>query len=217
MRVVKEAEIRKNEILDAAAGLFAEKGFDNTTTNDIMKMVGIAKGTLYHHFKSKEDIMDTLIERQAAQVLSAAGRIAGDREIPVEERMIRTIRSLHVEDKGKTEGKEMVEHLHRPQNALMHQKMKRIILQRVPPRMAEIVKDGVDQGIYSTPYPLECMEMTVCYLDIMLDDDVFELTGEQQLTKIRAFISLLERLLGVKEGKLACFEAAFLGCGGGGV
>lgn len=64
MRIVKEADVRKNEILDAAGILFSEKGYDNTSVTDIMNAVGIAKGTLYHHFKSKEDIMDALIKRQ---------------------------------------------------------------------------------------------------------------------------------------------------------
>ena len=63
MRVVKEAEERRNEILDAADMLFADKGFDNTSTSDILEKVGIARGTLYYHFKSKEDILDALIDR----------------------------------------------------------------------------------------------------------------------------------------------------------
>lgn len=46
MRIVKEATERKNEILDAAAVLFMKKGFDNTSTNDILDAVGIARGTL---------------------------------------------------------------------------------------------------------------------------------------------------------------------------
>ena len=63
MRVVKEAKERRNEILDVAERLFATKGFDNTSTNDILDEVGIARGTLYYHFKSKEDILDAMIER----------------------------------------------------------------------------------------------------------------------------------------------------------
>ena len=47
MRVVKEAEERRNEILDAADMLFADKGFNNTSTSDIREKVGIARGTLY--------------------------------------------------------------------------------------------------------------------------------------------------------------------------
>lgn len=46
MRVVKEAEERKNEILDVAERLFGTKGFDNTSTNDILNEIGIARGTL---------------------------------------------------------------------------------------------------------------------------------------------------------------------------
>ena len=47
MRVIKDADVRKNEILDAATILFAEKGADHTSVADIMTAVGIAKGTLY--------------------------------------------------------------------------------------------------------------------------------------------------------------------------
>ena len=88
MRTVKEPEIRKNEILDAADTLFARKGFDNTSTGDILEMVGIARGTLYYHFKSKEDILDALIERYNRQILSAAQEAASDKRFSVKERLI---------------------------------------------------------------------------------------------------------------------------------
>lgn len=210
MRIVKEASVRKNEILDAAAGLFIEKGFDNTSTNDILTAVGIAKGTLYHHFKSKEDIMDALIERQTDTLLSAAREVAEDRSLSVEERIIRTVLALRMDSADQPEGNEMIEHLHKPQNALMHQKSKKIILQQVPPMMTGIIEDGIEQGIFETPYPLACMEMVVSYLDVMLDDDVFELTEEQQLEKMEAFIFCFERLLGVETGGLTFFRKVLL-------
>lgn len=210
MRIVKEADVRKNEILDAAAVLFAEKGAEHTSVADIMEAVGIAKGTLYHHFKSKESIMDALIERQTATLLSAAKKAAEDKSVPVKERMLRAILALHMDTERKA-GREMLEQLHKPQNVLMHQKTKRIVFRGVPPIMAGIVRDGVAEGLFETPYPLECMEMSLCYLDVMLDDDMLQLTEEQRLDKIRAFLYQLERLLGVKAGELACFEKAFQG------
>ena len=210
MRIVKEADVRKNEILDTAGILFTEKGYDNTSVTDIMNAVGIAKGTLYHHFKSKEDIMDALIKRQTADILVSAKKIADDKSIPVKERIVQTILELHVDTK-QAEGEKMIVQLHKPQNAQMHQKTKKVVFQGVPPIMADIVKDGVLQGIFETPYPLECMEMALCYLDVMLDDDMFELTEAERLDKIRAFIYQLERLLGVEEGEPASFEKAFVG------
>ena len=69
MRVVKEAEERRNEILDVAQRLFTAKGFDNTSTNDILNEIGIARGTLYYHFKSKEEILDAMIDRTTKQLV----------------------------------------------------------------------------------------------------------------------------------------------------
>ena len=57
MRIVKEASERKNEILDVAERLFYERGYDNTSTNDILAEIGIARGTLYYHFKSKDYVI----------------------------------------------------------------------------------------------------------------------------------------------------------------
>lgn len=54
MRIVKEAEERKNEILDVAGRLFGEQGYDATSTNDILKEIGIARGTLYYHSNPKK-------------------------------------------------------------------------------------------------------------------------------------------------------------------
>ena len=205
MRVVKEASVRKNEILDAAAILFADKGFDNTSTNDILDAVGIARGTLYHHFKSKEDVMDALIERQMEQLLSAARQSAADTGIPVEERIIRTIRALNISEKSGT----MTDHLHKPQNALMHQKMNQILLRQIPPILTGIIEDGIKQGHFSTPYPLVCMEMSVLYLKTMIDDGAFEPAGKQSADRIEAFTFHLERMLGVEQGKLSYFAKIF--------
>ena len=83
MRVVKDAEERRNEILDVAEVLFGTKGFEQTSTNDILEKVGIARGTLYYHFKSKEDILDAMIERMNNQLLAMAAQIAGQQTIPV--------------------------------------------------------------------------------------------------------------------------------------
>ena len=63
MQIVKEAEERKEEILGAAEKLFAAKGFDSTSTGGILDAAGIARGTLYYHFRSKEEILDGVIQR----------------------------------------------------------------------------------------------------------------------------------------------------------
>ena len=52
MKTVKDAELRRQEILMTARELFIKKGYDKTSVNDILKVVDIAKGTFYYYFSS---------------------------------------------------------------------------------------------------------------------------------------------------------------------
>ncbi len=199
MRVVKEAEARRNEILDAADELFGQKGFDGTSTNDILEKVSIARGTLYYHFKSKEDIMNALIERYNTRILGTAKVIAADKSIPIIERIVRVVLSMNVS--GGSEN-QIMEHIHKPQNALMHQKIQKIIINGVTPIMTEIIREGIAKGLFSTPFPYECMEMVVAYTNTVFDDDMVEMNNEERTSRIQAFVFNTERLLGAESGSL---------------
>lgn len=199
MRVVKEAEERRNEILDAADELFGEKGFDGTSTNDILNKVNIARGTLYYHFKSKEDIMNALIDRYNVRLLSRAGKIADDKSIPVDERMVRVVMALNI---GSGSGREIMEHIHKPQNALMHQKIQKVVLNGVPGILSGIIRQGIEQGMFHTPFPYECMEMVIAYTNMVFDGDMVELSVEERISRVKALVFNLERLLGAEEGSL---------------
>ncbi|MEH7346231.1 TetR/AcrR family transcriptional regulator [Bacillus sp. JJ1532] len=199
MRVVKKAEERRNEILDAADELFGQKGFDGTTTKDILDKVGIARGTLYYHFKSKEDLMDALIERYNNHLLGVAKEISKDKRIPIIERIVLVVLSMNLRGGS---NKEIMEHIHKPQNALMHQKIQKVIINGITPIMTEIIQDGIEQGMFQTPYPYECMEMVVTYMNTVFDDDMVEMTAEERASRIHAFIFNSERLLGTENGSL---------------
>lgn len=198
MRIMKEAEERKNEILDAVDELFSQKGFDGTSTNDILEKVGIARGTLYYHFKSKEDILDALIERYLQRLLVVAREIAADKSLPVNERIIRVVMALNINHGS---GKEMITQMHKPQNALMHQKIKKAILHGVTPILTDIIKEGIEQGQFHTPYPYECMEMVMTYTNAVFDSDT-EMTDAEFTGRIQAFIFNMERLLGAEKESL---------------
>lgn len=198
MRVVKEAEERRNEILDVAEKLFGTKGFDNTSTNDILKEVGIARGTLYYHFKSKEDILDAMIERISSQLVARAKEISGHKEIPLLQRLTMTIMALNLETDL---GYEVMEQVHKAQNALMHQKMRENLLKEVNPLITGLIEEGIEQGICQTDYPAEVVEMVMLYSNISFDA-LSEDTLEQKQRKVMAFIYNLERLLGMAPGSL---------------
>lgn len=198
MRIVKDAEERRNEILDVAERLFCAKGFDNTSTNDILEEIGIARGTLYYHFKSKEDILDAMIERLTNQMLERAAVIALDESIPVLQRLTRTMLSLNVDNEL---GDLVMEQVHRPQNALMHQKMENMLLGRVNKLITKIAEDGIKQGIMHTDYPAEAVEMIMTYSYTAFDSMV-HYSEEEEQRKIMGFVYHAERVLGMESGAL---------------
>lgn len=198
MRIVKAAEERKNEILDVAERLFVTKGFDNTSTNDILSEIGIARGTLYYHFKSKTDILDAMIERISKQLMEKATNIFNKRDIPVLQRLTMMMMALNVDG---SLGQEVMEQVHRPQNALLHQKMQDGLLTGITPLITGLIEEGMEQGICQTDYPTEVAEMTFLYA-ITVFDTLSNHSEEAKNQKIIAFISNLERLLGMESGSM---------------
>ena len=60
----KYPEVTVERILDVSQRLFLEKGYDNTTIQDIVdELGGLTKGAVYHHFRSKEEIMDAVTDQ----------------------------------------------------------------------------------------------------------------------------------------------------------
>ena len=198
MRVVKEANVRKSEILDAAELLFETKGFDGTSTTDILNEAGIARGTLYYHFKSKEDILDAIIERMTGSLVAKATEIAGKKDEPVLRRLTQMMLALHVDN---SLGYEIMEQVHKPQNALMHQKMQERMLVGINPIITALIGEGIAQGICQTDYPTEVAEMTLLYSSTIFDNLAIHSVEERE-RKTAAFIYNLERLLGMERDSL---------------
>lgn len=55
-------EMRKADLLDAALNVFAEKGYDGASLQDIAERIGILKGSVYYYYKSKEDILFDVVK-----------------------------------------------------------------------------------------------------------------------------------------------------------
>jgi AcrR family transcriptional regulator len=74
-------ESRRDELLAIAARLFAEKGFRNTTVRDIADAAGILSGSLYHHFDSKESMVDEILSTFQEELFGQYDAIlAGDQD-----------------------------------------------------------------------------------------------------------------------------------------
>jgi TetR/AcrR family fatty acid metabolism transcriptional regulator len=93
------AAIDKREaILRAAIGVFARNGYFNSKVADIARAAGVADGTVYLYFKSKEEILRSVFERHAGEAIAEARRETAALSDPREK--LRRIASLHLERLG---------------------------------------------------------------------------------------------------------------------
>lgn len=97
---------------------------------------------------------------------SDPGEIVRTKELPVLERLTKAILPLNVESRI---GVEMMEQVHRPQNALMHQKMQATLLAGIHPILTELVEEGIQQGIFPARYPESAVEVTILYANTAFD------------------------------------------------
>lgn len=196
MRVIKEHDERRNEILDAAERLFRVKGYGKCTVNDILKEVAIAKGTFYYYFKSKEEVMDAIVARYRESIVSRAEKILEKDDINPEEKLMQAFRAMQIKDKV---DRHVLDKLHKTENVLLHQKTLNQIVTAMAPILVKVIEEGIEKNVWRCRYPLQYMQIFLAASLTLTDEGVFELDADSQIQVMAALISMLEKMLDVPE------------------
>lgn len=196
MRITKEYDERRNEIIDIAEGLFHMKGYDKCTVNDILNEIGIAKGTFYHYFKSKEEVLDAIVLRYREIVINRTNEILKIDDISPEEKLLHTFMSMQIKNQV---GSDMLDEMHKTENALLHQKTLNQMVTALAPVLAEIIEEGIEKKAWSCKYPLQYMQIFLASSLTLTDEGIFELDADSQMKIMAALISMLEKMLDVPE------------------
>jgi AcrR family transcriptional regulator len=200
MKNSERTELRKNEILDIAENLFSEKSYEHTTINDILAVSGIAKGSLYYHYKSKEDVLDGIIKRRGDVAIETANRIAGQDGLNAPEKLLRVMLSQKPSDEKQNR---LTKDLEKSSNGQMFLKSLTNMILCLAPVLQGIIEQGISEGVFTTPYPLENAEFLLAAAHSLFDNGNLSWTPEEKTQKIAAFIFSTERLLGAAEGSLS--------------
>lgn len=195
MRIVKKHDDRKNEILDAAEKLFYSKGYEHCTVNDILKEVGIAKGTFYHYFISKEGTLDAIVERNIDIMVSRIKKATDNNDLPVQ-KLMNVFLAMKMD--GIVDRK-MLDDLHKCENALLHQKNLSHMIESITPVLVGIIEEGIEKNVWSCRYPLQYMKIFLAASLTLTDEGICNIDADSQLVMMVSLISLLEKMLEVPE------------------
>lgn len=208
MKTVKEGEVRKQEILMVARELFITRGYDQTSVNDILKRVDIAKGTFYYYFASKEAVLTAIILDIVDEGARRAGKILNDQQIPLLNRIMMAIMAQTPEFEG---AEEIRDEMHKVENAKLEQLYTREMLKRMTPLLEQAVAEGTEAGIFRVDYPRESIESILLLGHLLFDCNILDWEMDVFPQKIEGFLTNMERMLGAREGELKDFLQMFTG------
>lgn len=203
-RIVKEYDERHAEFLAVAQRLFYQRGYDGTSVQAIIDAVGVAKGTFYHYFDSKEDLLDELVERMLGDQLRELEPLIQN---PSLDALTKLNRIFEQSNRWKLENRELMREvarvLYRSRNAQLLNRVRAESLERVSPVMARIIEQGVAEGVFDVEYVDETAEILIALGDalssaigpLMLAEDSNENLIASAERKVHAHERALERLL----------------------
>ncbi|MCX7710754.1 MAG: TetR/AcrR family transcriptional regulator [Clostridia bacterium] len=200
VRISKDPDERKSEIIETAYNLFMTNGFEETAVSDIVKAIGVAQGTFYYYFKSKEEILDAVINRIINEILGKIDDVIKDPAMNAIQKFITTIDVLLKYAIG-TES--LANYVHMEKNAQMHQRFAGCITSHLVPEFAQIIEQGNREGLFNTSYPEETAHFVLFGLSA-LHDELSKLIydDQEQRKKLLALDEIITRCLGAKKGSL---------------
>lgn len=213
-RIVKKPEVRKNEILNAARKFFFQKGYEQTTIQDILDELGIAKGTFYYYFTSKLDLLDKLVDRTTSEI-SASLKPILKMEMNAIEKFNKIFQTATIVKMQKIDVLlVMLKVMFTDENTIIRVKMYRRMVEKNKILYSSIIKQGIKEGVFNTSYPDDAAELlmqigtglneTICRLLIQQNEDPKYII--QVLTsKIKLYQDAMERILGAPQGSLQVY------------
>jgi TetR/AcrR family transcriptional regulator, cholesterol catabolism regulator len=151
-RVIKHPDIRRAEILNRAAALFVQRGYDNVSLNDLIADAGVSKGAFYHWFPSKDALITAFAQRSAREQFAVIeDAIAGCRGNALDRLNALLRAGFDVKMRmGTPEQLAAMISLLRPENAHLYGRIVAVSEDLMRPLLTHVISDGVQEGVFNT-------------------------------------------------------------------
>lgn len=214
-RIVKKPDIRKSEILNSAQRLFYQKGFENTTVNEIISSAGIAKGTFYHYFKAKDDLISEIIDRYITQIAEEINFVLDDSGLPPTQKLnFFFLKAGFFKPGNKFLSSILVRLIYLDLNRLIKDQMISTYSNTMTPLLAQILEEGNSKGNFYAGIPVYTAQFIItAYLNLLEDlaqavlNKKLESHERLMLTeKSNTYSSAICKILGIEENSVSILD-----------
>lgn len=192
--VKKNPEQTLENILNISAQLFTEKGYEQTSIQDIINAVGMSKGAIYHHFKSKEEILEAVLEKHSEYLEQMLQKwIDENNSCTAKEKLIRILHNNWSYNEESSLTTSMVTQAKNPHFILGAMQTN---VKRSAPIFAKLILEGKEDGSITTDFPDECAEVFFLLINLWCDPIIFE-CDLQKFVKRLKFLQQMMKTMGV--------------------
>lgn len=143
---------RRAQLVAAATEAFARQGVAATSVADIVRAAGVAQGTFYLYFTSKDDVILAVVAGVAETMLTSLQGRLDTAEMPAKDRL-RAFGRLLADLARDGELSDVTDFIHRAENRTLHDRFAEHLLPRLLPLMEQLVADGVTDGSFRVADP----------------------------------------------------------------
>lgn len=198
----KHPEETVNRILDVAYRLFMEKGYEHTSVQNIIdNLGGLSKGAIYHHFKSKEEILEAVTGRITEESNRMLARIRDSKGLSGKEKL-KTIFKASIMRPVQDDIFTVAPDFHKnPKllSSIFHDTMEEVAPHYIQP----IIEEGIADGSIQTEYPKQLAELVIFVANVWMNPMIFDDSEEDTCNKYMVFSQMMQRFgLDIVDGEM---------------
>jgi len=207
--------LRRDAFVDAAQRLIEAKGYEQMTIQDVLDELDTSRGSFYHYFDSKAALLDAVVDQMVDGALRAVAPIVDDPGLAALDKLTQLIDGI---GEWKAERTELVLEILRvwlaDDNAIVRDKVRREVRERLAPMLALIVQQGREEGVFSAGPPDQVARVLVTLLlglnetatDCYFARQAGTIDFDEVVRTLEAYPAACERILGLPTGSFPIYD-----------
>jgi AcrR family transcriptional regulator len=207
--------VKREAFVDAGLRLMQARGYEQMSIQDVLDALQASRGAFYHYFDSKQALLEAMVDRIADGALAAIAPIVDDPKLPAIEKLERFFGGIA---QFKTERKalmlEFIKVWISDDNAIVREKVRRTLVDRVAVVLARIVEQGIAEEVFATESPGETALILMMVMtgfqdtatDLFLARQANTISYEDAVRTMSTFVRVFERILGAGKGSISMVD-----------
>ena len=151
---MRKGDARRAAIIDTAERLFYQKGYEETSVQDVLDELHLSKGGFYHHFESKLSLLEAICEKRTISAFEESERILSESNLNAVEKLNLLFGTSSIFHQDSMDFIAlMLRVAYKEGQVMLREQMKLTSMRLIKPLVDEVIQEGVKENLFFVKYP----------------------------------------------------------------